>query len=237
MPTFVLIHGAVHGAWCWSPLVPFLEAPALALDLPGRGKRPANLEQVTCQTFADSAVADIERAGLTDVILVGHSMAGVTLPRIADRIPERLARLVFVACAVPRHGESVIDLLDLGSGPVVPESVEDLSRPMDVKSAREMFCNDMDESQTNFVLSQIGPEAPRILGEPTDLGGLRHAIPRTYVRLLQDGAVPLDTQDRCIAALDGADVVDLDTGHDVMVSNPQALAKVLNAFLAGSATT
>ena len=111
MPTFVLIHGGAHGAWCWARLFPHLEAPALALDLPGRGARPADLDAVTCDSFADSAAADIERAGLSDAILVGHSMAGLTLPRVAARIPQRLAQLVFVSCVVPPHGKAVLDVL------------------------------------------------------------------------------------------------------------------------------
>ena len=127
MSTFVLVHGGAHGAWCWSPLLPYLEAPALAIDLPGRGKRPADLATVTAETFADSAAADIGRAGLSDVILVGHSMAGVTLPRVAARVPERLERLVFVSCAVPGHGENMLKILDPEVQTMAGEIDRDLS--------------------------------------------------------------------------------------------------------------
>jgi pimeloyl-ACP methyl ester carboxylesterase len=233
LSTFVLIHGGAHGAWCWSPLIPFLEAPALALDLPGRGKRPADLASASGESFAASAAADIERAGLDDVILVGHSMAGLTLPRVADRIPERLERLVFVSCSVPRHGETLLEILDPDLQSVASEmdTNEALSAGFAEKDAREMFCSDMDEEQTRFVLDRLCPEAPQIIGEPADLSGLRHPIPRSYVRLLRDATLDLALQDRCAAALGDAEIVDLDTGHDVMVSNPQELARVLNAYL------
>jgi pimeloyl-ACP methyl ester carboxylesterase len=232
LSTFVLIHGGAHGAWCWSPLVPFLEAPALAVDLPGRGTRPGDLEKLTAADFAASVVADIERNGLTDVILVGHSMAGVTLPRVADRIPDRLERLVFVSCSVPRDGETVISLLD-------PEIREMAAQQMGATFstgftediATQMFCNDMDDVQTKFVLDHIGAEAPGIVTEPIDLSGLRHPIPRTYVRLLQDGSLSQDVQSQCIAALGEVEEVVLDTGHNVMVSSPEKLAAVLNRYL------
>ena len=99
--------------------MPYLEAPALALDLPGRGRRPADLESITCEVWADSAVADIENAGLSDVILVGHSMAGLTLPRVLERIPERLARLMELIDTLPRplliHCQSGADRSGLAS--------------------------------------------------------------------------------------------------------------------------
>lgn len=233
MSTFVLVHGGAHGAWCWSPLLPHLEAAALALDLPGRGKRPADLAAASGESFAASAAADIERAGLTDVILVGHSMAGITLPRVADRIPERLERLVFVSCAVPRDGQTMFDLLDPDVQTMANEMEigETLSVGFTEQRAREMFCNDMDEEQTKFVLDNLCPEAPQIITEANDLAGLRHPIPRTYVRLLRDQSLSLDVQDRCIAALGEVEVVELDTGHNVMVSSPQSLARVLNGLL------
>lgn len=233
MSTFVFVHGAAHGAWCWSPLLRHLEAPSLALDLPGRGKRPGDLATATGDSFASSAAADIERAGLHDVILVGHSMAGLTLPRVADRIPERLSHLVFVSCAVPPDGKPMLDILD----PEVRSMADaggvgtTLSSGIPEQMAREMFCNDMDETQTRFVLDNLVPEAARILMEPADLEGLRHPIPRTYVRLARDQSLSIDVQNRCIESLGEIAIVDLDTGHNVMISNPKALAEILNGLL------
>ena len=188
---------------------------------------------MTAERFADSVVADIERAGVADVILVGHSMAGVTLPRVAARIPERLERLVFVSCSVPPDGTKMIDILD-------PE-LQAMASEMDVSRvlssgftedvARQMFCNDMDEAQTRFVLDNLCPEASGILFEPNDLAGLAHPIPRTYVRLLRDQSLSQSVQDGCIAALGEVEVVALDTGHNVMISDPKALARVLNGHL------
>ena len=97
----LLVHGGAHGAWCWEPLLPYLEAPARAIDLPGRGARPADLEALTVEDWADAVVEEIEGGASGPTILVGHSLAGITLPRVAERVPERIAQLVFVSCTVP----------------------------------------------------------------------------------------------------------------------------------------
>jgi hypothetical protein len=67
-----------------------------------------------------------------------------------------------------------------------------------------------------------------VMSEPADLKGLRHPVPRTYVRLTEDAIVSLETQDRMISNLGGAEVVDLDSGHMAMISRPADLARVLN---------
>src|SRR4029453_12703813 len=108
---FVLIHGGAHGAWCWQPLLEHLAAPALAVDLPGRAGRPGDLETLAVRDFAAAVVEDIESAGLSQVVLVGHSMAGLTIPPVLERIPARLASAVFVSCVLPRDAQTALDAL------------------------------------------------------------------------------------------------------------------------------
>jgi pimeloyl-ACP methyl ester carboxylesterase len=117
---FILIHGANHSSRCWEPMIDYLDAPALAIDLPGRGRHPAPLDNVHLSDFIESAVADIEGADPRDAILVGHSMAGLSIPGIVDRVHDRLRHVVFVSCNVPAHGESMLsempeDLRELGA--------------------------------------------------------------------------------------------------------------------------
>jgi hypothetical protein len=93
-----------------------------------------------------------------------------------------------------------------------------------------MFCNDMDRAQTASTLARLVPEALGVLAEPADLTGLRHPIPRTYVRLTLDASLSLDTQDRMIKNLGEVDAVDLDAGHMAMISQPRELADLLNGL-------
>lgn len=212
-------------------MTPLLQRPAVAIDLPGRGTHPAPLEEVTVDLWADVVAEHVRSVEHGGVVLVGHSLAGVVLPRVAERVPDRLARMVFVASAVPAEGQSVIESLggDLGARAqasghfaVVPAPPEDF--------AREMFCNDMNEEQARFVLDRLVPEAMSPMRAANRLAGLERGVPCTYVKLLSDATLSPELQDQMISHLGGADVVELDAGHDAMVSRPEALAAVLNAL-------
>jgi pimeloyl-ACP methyl ester carboxylesterase len=234
--SFVLVHGGGFAGSCWDLLVPLLEPPVLAVDLPGRGDRPAAVSTVRVSDFVNAVVEDIVELDLTDVVLVGHSLAGITLPGVAARVPDRLRRVVFISCSVPPHGVSVADVLDTFS-PAAAEvasriggSVVSADGTLHPDLAREMFCNDMDADQCAFTLARQVREALGVISEPVDLSGLRQSIPMTYVRPLRDASLTFATQQRMTANLGGVDVIDLDAGHMAMISQPAELARILNAL-------
>ena len=228
IPSIVFVHGASHGSWCWELLRPHLSAPFASVDLPGRGRFARDPADVDLGDWVDHVCNTITRPDLRDVVLVGHSLAGITLPRVVDRVADRIRHVVYVAAAVPAEGQSIEEML-LGGNPL-PEVVP----PPTEAEARSMFCNDMDDRQTRFVVDNLVAEAGRPFSEPMDLAGLRHPVPRTFVKLLQDRS-PLGParQDEVIDRLAPVDVVELDAGHDVMISRPHALAPILNALTRG----
>jgi pimeloyl-ACP methyl ester carboxylesterase len=251
LSAFVLVHGGAHGAWCWEPLVPLLDGDVLAVDLPPKSIRgvptdpstplPPELATVGLDDFATSAIADIDAAGVDRFVLVGHSMGGLTVAEIARRIPERVQCLVFVSCIIPPEGGSVIDTLPAEFRDLVRESVAkakagDLvngpATGLDEETTRRMFCNDMDEEQSQFVLAHTGAEAPRAFDDTVTRVGIPPSMPKVYVRITRDQALSPDDQAaqlEHLRASPGGDirVVELDTGHDVMISAPSVLADVL----------
>jgi pimeloyl-ACP methyl ester carboxylesterase len=257
MTSFVLVHGGAHGAWCWQPLLPHLDGPALAVDLPPKSVRgvpahggapPPELLTVGLDDFASSVIADVDAAGLDRFVLVGHSMGGLTVPEITRRIPERVQHLVFVSCLLPPEGGSTVDALpeehrDAVRHAVAAAMAGDPGAVMgqfDEATTRRMFCNDMDDEQSAFVVSHTGLEAPRAFADPVTRVGIPPDLPKTYVRLARDQALSPDDQDRQIDALrasPGGDlrIVELDTGHDVMISAPEQLATVLNGLASETA--
>jgi pimeloyl-ACP methyl ester carboxylesterase len=234
--TYVLVHGGGFSGSCWNELLPHLNDRAIAIDLPGRGARPGDLTTLTVTDFVASVADEIIREDLTDVTLVGHSMAGLSLPGVAESIPTRLRQMVFISCAVPPHGTSLGEVLG-GFSPstaaiaerVGDELVDDRG-VLHPDLATAMFCNDMNSTQTAATLARLVPECVGVLTEPADLTGLRQPIPRTYVRLTLDASLSLDAQDRMIQNLGAVEVVDLDAGHMAMISRPRELAALLNAF-------
>ncbi len=230
---FVLIHGGFHGAWCWDRLIPHLQKPALAVDLPGRGKHPADMEEVTVEACVRSVIADMDAAGLERVVLVGHSLGGATTPVVAAQIPERVAHLVLVSCILAPDGGAVIDAF--------PEETRELMRrrlgesaeaasEMDEATHRELLGGDMSEQDIRWVLEHVGPDSKHLFTDRASRAGLPDSMPRTYVRLRRDNAVPWSLQEDMIALLPGLQIEELDSGHNVMVTQPQELARLLNAI-------
>lgn len=246
----VLVHGGGHGAWCWAPTLEHLQHPALAVDLPPkqvrggpeRFARPPELRTLGVADFATSVLADADAAGLERFVLVGHSLAGLTLPEVARRAPGRVAHLVFVSCSIPPEGGTVLDTLDgvvadlaranLERGLADPSSAPS-GPPLPEDAVRAMFCNDMDEAQTRVVLDHFGNEVLPVVAEPVSRREVPASIPKTWVRLLRDAALPVARQDANIANLEASpggtvEVVDLDAAHDAMISRPRELAAILD---------
>ena len=229
---FVLVHGGGFAGSSWDLLAPLLANPVHVVDLPGRGNRPADLTQVTVADFVREVEHEIIANDLTEVALVGHSLAGITLPGVAARVPDRLRRLVFIACAVPTDGQTIADVLPgIGRGRRSDGRRRITGHgTLHHEVAARMFCNDMDHDQTAFTLERLVPEADLVITEPVDLRGLQYPIPRTYIRLLRDASIIPAAQDKMITNLGGAEVIDLDAGHMAMISQPAQLADMLNAL-------
>ncbi len=193
---------------------------------PGPG---TDLRSVTLAGCADAIRADLEERDLRDVILVGHSFAGVTVPRVLDLAPERVRHVVLVSAVVPPDGTRVLDQIEPGVRAAVEESIAGGIYAQSRQAAEVMLCNDMDEATTARTLDRLIDDSAALLGEHVDISGYTRPVPRTYVRLTRDQCYPEALQQRSIA-LTRADVQSLDTGHMAMISAPKDLAGLLNAI-------
>lgn len=228
----VLVHGGGHDARCWEPLIDEIagtsDVRVLAVDLPGRGRRPGPLRGLTVADCADAVVEQVRAAGLERVILVGHSMAGMIVPGVADTLgPDFVRRVVLIAANVAPPDRSTLDLLPLPAR-AVGRLVARWPRPyrMPRPLARTLFCNGMTPEQTRFVTDRLVPEAGWLAREP--IPAPTHAPPVTWILTTRDRAVPPTVQRRSIDLLGTVDdVIEIDAPHDVMVSHPDRLAGVL----------
>ena len=235
LPDLVLVHGGAHAGDCWELTVAELarQAPelrALAVDLPGRASRPADLTIVTISDFTNSVVADIEDAGLREVVVVGHSMAGLTVPGVVAKLgATRVREMIMLAAFVPPQGSSVVDTL---RGPLAPlaRSARRLPKSFEMPgaAARFAFCNGMTRGQRKLVVSRLCPESPNVIFEPVDRSDLPEDVPRTWIMTLRDRALSVRQQCNAIEWLGGVDtMICLDGSHDVMFSDPGRLAEIL----------
>ncbi|OGL13527.1 MAG: hypothetical protein A3I17_10450 [Candidatus Rokubacteria bacterium RIFCSPLOWO2_02_FULL_72_37] len=232
---FVLVHGMSHGAWCWAAVQARLERAGhqtLAVDLPGHGRRAHEWRRATVGSYARAVAGAMALAGLCRAIVVGHSMGGVVIPKVAELAPARVAHLVFVAAVVLSHGAS---LLETQIAPAGRPLLRGLARagggavqyPAAVEHARWMSGLPPGDPRVVEALTRLTPQPFRPWVERVDMERFyAMAVPRTYVRCLRDAAVA-PAQAAEYAARLGVHPVDLDSDHGPMLSRPDELARIL----------
>lgn len=253
----VFVHGGAHGAWCWAPVLEHLDAPALAVDLPPKQVRGGldrhrdlpELRTLTIGDFAASVLADADAAGFERFVLVGHSLAGVTIPEVARRAPDRVAHLVFLSCTIPAEGGSTLDRLhdelaamsreNLAAALARPATGELTGPSLTDDMLRQMFGTDLDDDMMQLVIDHVGQEVLPVIDEPVTRVGVPPTIPKTWIRLLRDAALSVADQDLSIAYLEESpggtvEVIDLDTGHNAMLSRPREVAAIVDRIAAAT---
>jgi pimeloyl-ACP methyl ester carboxylesterase len=236
MTSIVLVHGGGLDGRCWEPLLPHLDGASLAVDLPGRGAHPAPLDTVDFAACAASVRDDIDAAGFDDVVLVGHSLAGCSMPTMIDLLGGRVRHAVFVACTVPEHGRSAFDTLDPEIQAYADANAASDAEPqaMSPELAKIVLGSDLTDEQFAWCAARLVAEAPGLTTEPVDLAPLRTNMPRTWVRTLGDIIVSAEKQARFAENVGNCPVVDLDAGHMCMISKPEELARTVNEAAASS---
>jgi pimeloyl-ACP methyl ester carboxylesterase len=235
LPDLVLVHGGEHAGDCWDLVISEIccREPGLrtlAVDLPGHGNKPGDLATVTIADWVDSVVADIENAGLGDIVIVGHSMAGVTVPGVVTKLgSSRVREMILATAFVPPQGSAIADTLG-GPLAIFARRAARIGRPMKIPApaARWAFCNGMTPAQRRLTMSKLHAESARIPGEPVDRGGLPTDVPRTWILTTRDRALSVASQHASIAALGGVEtVIAIDACHELMFSHPARLAEIL----------
>jgi pimeloyl-ACP methyl ester carboxylesterase len=230
--TFVLIHGAWHGAWCWHRLVPLLEADGarvIAPDLPSMGSDATPANAVTLESWAQF-VADIA-ARAPGCMLVGHSLAGAVISRAAELAPQHIRQLVYLCAYLLPAGASVAnaaraDAQSLLAPNMIPfeRGVSCALRPEVLREAFFGACSDED---FEFARARLSPQPLKPLANTLEIGDRFSGVPRAYVETTRDRAISPAAQRRMLAVLPCAPVFTLDTDHSPFLSQPEALARIL----------
>jgi len=231
MATFVLVHGAWHGAWCWSRVRRALRAEGhevFAPTLTGLADRSHLLSRdVDLDTHIHDIAGLLAWEDLSDVILCGHSYGGCVISGAADRAPQRIASLVYLDAFVLKDGESVHDALP-------PEARE--SQLASVRATgdgwrvapipAEVF--NVNPADRAWVDAQCTPQPLATFQQPLRLTGALDAIAdRSFIFASGWGPSPFHYYDDAKAA--GWRTCDVPCGHDVMLDDPAALTRELLA--------
>lgn len=236
MASFVLVHGAWHGGWCWDKVVPLLEAEGhsvTAVDLPGHGDDTTPLAGLTQAEYGRRVADAVEAAG-EPVILAGHSMGGLSITQAAEYVPDRIAALVYVCAFLPGPGDSLMALVEGDTeARVVPNLEVDESAGVSrvAEAARvECFYEECDPEDAAAASARLGPESLAAFGVPvsvTEEGA--GSVRRIYVECLRDHAISVSKQREMHAARPCERVETIDTDHSPFLSRPEELARHLLA--------
>lgn len=241
MTAFVLVHGAWHGGWCWRRVLPVLRAAghvAHAVTLTGCGERAHLLAPgIRLATHVDDVLAVVACEELADVVLVGHSYAGMVITGAADRLlrdaPGTLAALVYLDAVTPHAGES-------WSSQHPPETVA--ARVEAARAAGGVALPPPDAevfglagADRDWVNRRLTPQPFGVYQDPLHFSPERVAsVPRTFIDCTRPALPTIAVMRERVRREPGWRVVELPTGHDPMVSAPDELARVLLSCGAGT---
>jgi pimeloyl-ACP methyl ester carboxylesterase len=232
--SIVLVHGAWHGAWCWSRVLPMLRrawVDSHAVTLTGVGER-AHLMAPTIDlhTHIQDVIGLIEAEELQRVVLVGHSYAGMVITGVADRLqanhPGLLAHLVYLDAALPYPGDSWSSHHSTEtkqSRIVAAASSGGLGFPPPDASLFGLSGDDRD-----WVNRRQTPQPFKLYQQPLDFDAARvAAVPRTFIDCTQPALATIAPSRVRVRSEPGWNLVEMATGHDPMVSEPAALSQIL----------
>ena len=238
MATFVLVHGAWHGGWCWQKVVPLLEAAGhevYAPTLTGLGERASELSpDVGLGTHIQDVVGLLVEKDLRGVILVGHSYGAMVITGVVDAVPERIAHLVYLDTFVPRDGEAMVDVSPLAVHLILRMQTRPDGWRVDSRGTYGVTT----EPDRSWLLSKVTPQSLKTFEEPLHLKNpaIVSATPRTHIECIGGGPFSEFVQ-RVVAHLlaprslpptvAGWRLRRLHTGHDAMITMPEGLADLL----------
>ena len=239
--TFILIHGSWHNASTWEKVVPLLQDAGADVHAPSltgmESKEYPGGPEVNLTTHIDDIVELITRENLSDVILVGHSYGGFVITGVADRLPDRVAAMVYLDAFIPEDGQSLFDITGPESEAGMRASLVDedgrtladgaerawLIPPGD---ARNYLDADVDPALAEWLQERLVCKPVETFAEKLHIGDVNRvrAIPSFHIECTQfdylawvaDKARGLDWP-----------VHQIDSSHDAMLTQPAEVVRIL----------
>lgn len=237
MSTYILVHGAYHGGWCFEKVLPLLEAQghaAIAVDLPGHGDNQVPMTEVTLAAYVDHVCAVID-AQDEPVVLLGHSLGGMTITQVCERMPEKIQWVVYLTAMMPGDGQNRADLAE-HEGPEDMAAKRILSEDgLSVTMSREVIpptfyaqcpAEDVARAFDRLVPQAVEPFQQKAQTTPERFG----SVQRAYIECLRDRAIPIAMQRSMIAAQPCDQVFTIDSDHSPFYSAPEELSVHLLAL-------
>ncbi len=238
MSTYVFVHGAWHGSWCWEKVVPLLKQTGHqveTLDLPGHGQDKTPLGEITLAAYT-KRVGETLDAQAGPVILVGHSLGGIVITQVAEERPEKIQRLVYLAAFLVQNGESLFQVAQTDSDSLVTPNlmVNEEQGSVTFKEGaplKDMFYGDCSDEDVARATSLLFPQALAPLATPVRITAEHFGrVPRVYIECLRDRAISPSIQKMMYTATPCQTILSMQTSHSPFFSAPQELVRHLTSL-------
>jgi len=227
--TFVLVHGAWHGGWCWRRVSDLLERQGHKVFTPtltGLGERSHLLRAgINVSTHVTDVANVLKWEGLSNVVLCGHSYGGLVVSGVAEQMSSAIGSIVFLDAFVPENGDSMADL----TSQMVRDNLKAAAERGDIgvpaRSAAAFMVNKNDQA---WVDAMCVPHPIASMTEKVALTGARETIgKKAYIRAAAYPNPGFDLAYARVKADKSWRTYEVPCGHDVMVDMPEQLAEIL----------
>jgi pimeloyl-ACP methyl ester carboxylesterase len=238
MSTYLLVHGAWHGSWCWEKVAPLLKQTGHqveTLDLPGHGQDKTPLGEITLAAYT-KRVCETLNAQAEPVILVGHSMGGIVITQVAEERPEKIQRLVYLAAFLVQNGESLSQVAQTDSDSLVlPNLMVNVEQgSLTFKEGaplKDMFYGDCSDEDVARATSLLVPQAHAPMETPVSITAEHFGrVPRVYIECLRDRVISPSIQKMMYTATPCQTILSMQTSHSPFFSAPQELVRHLTSL-------
>jgi len=232
--TFVLVHGAWQAPYVWDAVKADLVSKGnkvIVVELPGHGSDNTATYTLSLDVYRDKVIDAILKEE-DKVILVGHSMGGMVITHVAEKIPSKISTLVYIGAFLPASGQALTDLAfsdpDSKLGPLLISSADQLTLDVKRDSLTSLFINDGAEAEKEKVLTNYRAEpAIPFTNKVTLTNEHFGAVQKVYIKTLQDIVISPSLQDRMIAAAGIKTIYEVNTSHSPFLSQPHAVSALL----------
>ncbi|HVI47303.1 MAG TPA: alpha/beta hydrolase family protein [Chitinophaga sp.] len=232
-PVYVLVHGAWHGGWCWQKVSTKLRSQGSIVYTPtlgGLGEyKDVPHEGINLDTHISEIVNLLEMEDLHDVVLVGHSYGGLVIAGVADRIPERLSKLVFLDAMLADNGQSLLSLLPAEGQASFAKTAEPYKMVSAPSLPLEAF--GLGKELQPWVAKRITLQPYKTLTQPLVLKHpFGNHLPLVYIACTKPQAPFFKTFSEKAKASPDWKYYELVTGHDAMLTAPDDLTSLLTSI-------
>ena len=235
--TFVLVHGAWQAPYAWQAVKDQLVQQGqkvVVVELPGHGADNTSPATLLMDVYRDKVISAINALS-ENVILVGHSMGGMVVSAVAEKIPGRIDKLVYVGAFLPANGQSLLALASTDStsqlGPALIPSADQLTLGIKAENLTPIFIQDGSDAVKKQVVDNYRAEPFIPFTNPVALTAANFGkVTKYYIHTAQDHAVGLNLQKRMVAAAGIKTTYTLNSSHCPFLSMPMETTTLLQTI-------